>query len=169
MPGGREQKIAETAERVGADGLLFIGADPDPVDALAGIDVEVVEPEFDERLVQLPRARDRAGEAGNLGLAFDLPLAGLELLSLGIGQGFQIRCLCGRPVGVEKRRTIPAEGRQCVEDGAYAARQPCGFRMELPIEKIFEARVFDPVQIAGCGTESEPVGKMQRRRLLEHR
>ena len=65
----RAQQVAETAEHVRAYRLLLEGAGPETVQALAGEDVEMVEPELDHHLLELSRAFDGAQQARFEGLA----------------------------------------------------------------------------------------------------
>ena len=85
MRGGAQQ-VAETAERVGADRFRLIGADPQPVEALAGEHVEMVVPEIDHHLLQLARAVERAPQPRGLRLFEDhAGLLAPRLLRLGGG------------------------------------------------------------------------------------
>src|SRR5579871_470502 len=55
MPGSGTQQIAKAAEDMGANRVLFECADPQIIEALIGKNVEVIEPEGDHHLAQLPR------------------------------------------------------------------------------------------------------------------
>ena len=56
---GREQQILELAPDARADDVPLEGSDEDPVEALAGEDVEVVHPEVHEDFIQLPLRQRR--------------------------------------------------------------------------------------------------------------
>jgi hypothetical protein len=59
--GGRcLKKRSKAAQNVGTDGVLLVMPDPKPHEALAGKDIEVVEPEGGHHLVQLPGTPKRA-------------------------------------------------------------------------------------------------------------
>src|SRR5213079_1122141 len=83
----RAEKIAETSQRVGADRLGLVGADPQPVERLVREDIKMVVPEIDHDLLQLARAVEGAPDAGGLRLFEDQPRALTpRLLVLGRGR-----------------------------------------------------------------------------------
>jgi hypothetical protein len=59
---GRPEQVAEFAQDVGPDRLAFVIGDQDVIEALAGNDVEMIEPELVHDLLELPRAVDRPGQ-----------------------------------------------------------------------------------------------------------
>ena len=87
MMGGRPQQVGEAAERVGTDDVALVGREVPAHLALAREDVEVVEPEVDHHLLQLPLARHRPQHLRGLQLAHDLerPLGRPELAPLVAG------------------------------------------------------------------------------------
>ena len=64
--GSRFEEVAEVAERVGADHVAVVGGQEPAVGALAGEDVEVVRPEIDHHLLQLPLAVGGAQDSRRL-------------------------------------------------------------------------------------------------------
>ncbi len=63
---GRFEQVAEVAERVGANHVAVVRSQIPAVGALRRVDVEVVRPEIDHHLLQLPLAVDRAQDARRL-------------------------------------------------------------------------------------------------------
>ena len=73
MLGGGEQQIAEAAEHERTNRLLLVISDPHIVQPLAGEHIEMIEPEIDHDLMQLPRAQQRSEDAPLAGVAQDDP------------------------------------------------------------------------------------------------
>ena len=68
---GRQQQVAKLAERIGADRVGLVAADPEMVEPLPGKDVEMVKPEIDHNLLQLARAVERTPDPRVLRLLDD--------------------------------------------------------------------------------------------------
>ena len=82
----REQQIPETAEHKWTDRLLLVISDPHIIQPLAREHIEMVEPEIDHDLVQLPRAEHGSEDARLAGVPQnDLHPFALSLLQLRVG------------------------------------------------------------------------------------
>src|SRR5262245_66220723 len=68
MRGGSPQQVTEPSEHMGPDDVALVGRDVPLHFALGGVNVEMIEPEVDHYLFELPLTLDRAHQACGLKL-----------------------------------------------------------------------------------------------------
>jgi|SRR5215813_2147654 len=68
---GRTQKLAEVTENIRSNSFLFIGSDPESIQAFASENVEVVEPKIYHHLLQLTRTFESTEEPRLSSLFYD--------------------------------------------------------------------------------------------------
>ncbi len=173
MLGGGAQHRAEAAQHVRADRLALVALGEHAHQALAFVDVEVVEPEVDQHFFQLARAVQRPQQARLAGLQVDgcdllAALAAFFRRGLGAVGGCRLRLpgllrlllhlavavhqLALRLVGrVQRAELVGEEGRQ---------RQALGMQLFGDPRACAHAR--DAIQVARSGAERQPVQHVQR-------
>ena len=167
MMGGGPHEVGELAQRVRADRLALVHRNVPAHVALAGEDVEVVEPEVDHDLLELPLARHGADHLGRLELRRDpgRPLvhrvALLHLLTrhlparqlraqLRIGTGVGAQEL-GR--GHAQRREL---GERCLGRGVLDL-----LGVELALEPKVQTERAHALDVAGTWAVGEPAQRVE--------
>ena len=182
---GRLQQLAEAAEHMRANRVALVLADVDLGAPLACEDVEVVEPEIDEHLFELPVAVDGAEQLGLGQLGEDLPLApdgvahpGAERRAVhwrrhrgrsrGLRPGLRVAAVGVRllplPPLLPRRREVVARDRLRIQRQRRQRGEPSievvvgnPLRLQLAVDPRRKTRPGDPIDVAGTCTEGEPV------------
>jgi hypothetical protein len=166
MMRGRAQQRAELAHRMRPDGGLLEGAGPDVVEALAGKDVEVIEPEGGHHFLQLARAFDRAHHPRLDRLAHHDPLLDSQVL----GRVFDHRLVAAalgldllarlenRPLVLgEQRDRGHVQGLKLVDGVGQITGDRNRLRVQLLLHVMLGANRADHLEISGPGPEGETV------------
>src|SRR6185437_8675442 len=159
MFGGRAEQIAKAAHRMWTNGFFLEGAGPDAAEALAGEDVEVVEPEgghdFLELADDINGAHDASLDRLHDHLAGRMPdrLACVGVVLGGLPQGLLElqeefdRCHPERAQPVDPAREIVGLGNR--------------FGVELALGIALETDLADGGEVARARSEGEPVKDVQ--------
>ena len=157
---GRAEKIAETSQRVGADRLGLVGADPQPVERLVREDIEMVVPEIDHDLLQLARAVEGAPDAGGLRLFEDQPgMLAPRLLVL--GRGLHAIGRAQRPVFGEELHRIELERLEGSEAVGQCGRFGHRGGIELLGDVAVDAERLDVLDVRRARPKGQPIENVQ--------
>ncbi len=161
MPGSGTQQIAKAAEDMGANRVLFECADPQIIEALIGKNVEVIEPEGDHHLAQLPRFEYRPINPRRHRL--------LNHDARGPARGFDYRRIRLDAHHRHRRSKLGEKlGRrhpQRIElRDSLGQRRRLGqrLRMKLLRQPRLRLQARDSLEIAGAWTEGKTVNQVQR-------
>ena len=167
------EQVTEPAERVGPDDVALVGREVPLHLALGGVDVEVIEPEVDHDLFELPLALDRTHEPRGLHLRHDpdrallgrRPLVQRARRHLGIGGLVARRRSRILLVQLGDRHREAGQRRQRSLDGAIV--QPP--RLELSLDPGREPDRLHALDVAGSRTEGQTRQRVDDRRVVGRR
>ena len=162
---GRVEQLAEVPEEVRPERIALVRDDEPLVLALVAIDVEVVEPEIEQDLGELPLALDRAHDAVRREIPFDL----LRLLLVHHGRCRRLRAvLLG---GGQRLLFLVCFGVGLVQLGARHAQALQVFELRLDLV-IVDARRFellgDPFRYARSCDRFDLTGSRSVGQSIEH-
>jgi hypothetical protein len=179
-PGDGAKQITEPAQRVRPDHVALVFGEVFPRRALAGEDVEVIEPEVGHHFLELPIAVDGAenlllGELGDhfalLARHFHL-LGGARLLLRRVGRGALVGQLRLAPRHLRGHVVVfgdlPAAERQRLESGQPSRHRRIGdpLRRELLVDVPGQPDLAHPFDISGAGAEPDAVQHVQDRLVV---